>query len=212
MLLCKQNKLQLNNIISSCMIISLTAPSGGGKEFLKKELLLHFPILIELCWTTTRPLRPNEIHGVTREHVSREEFNLLEQHGDLALVQKLFDHSYGIRRQYLQSNSQNTLTELHIDNVIALSKEQTHLLAIALIPEKIDFLRERLQRRGTETARQIEARLEAAAEEIAKINANRNLFGLVVEFTEENESSVVERARAFLEMNINNGSQQTRKD
>ncbi|MCX6715572.1 MAG: hypothetical protein NT077_00980 [Candidatus Taylorbacteria bacterium] len=136
------------------MLISLTAPSGGGKEFLKKALLQRFPGLKELCWTTTRLLRHRgEIQGVTRESVSHTEFDALEKAGELAFVQSLVGGRYGIRRGFLERTSGHFLTEFHIDNLIATSRAGHSPVAIALIPRDIAFLEERLARRGTRSAR-----------------------------------------------------------
>ena len=45
------------------MLISLTGPSGIGKDYVKQALLRHFATLQEVIWLTTRLLRPNEEDG-----------------------------------------------------------------------------------------------------------------------------------------------------
>ncbi len=184
------------------MLITLTAPSGGGKEYLKKALLQRFPNLIELCWTTTRSLRQGEIQGVTREHVSQEEFTHLKSNSELSFTQELFGGSYGIRTKYLHSPATYMLTEFHVDNVLIAAEQKLQFLAVALVPQDISFLRERLKRRDTETVTQIDGRITAAEVEVAKINQHRGLFSLVVTFSRENEHMVVDEVSAFLETRV----------
>lgn len=178
------------------MLFSITAPSGGGKEFLKKALLARFPQLIELCWTTTRPLRHGEIQGVTRESVSPEEFAAIK--GELELVQELPGGSYGIRRKFLELGSGNFLTEFHIENLMRFSAAGPRPIAIALIPRDIGFLSERLERRRSESLAEIAARLKAAPMEIEMIRQNLSLFSLIVEFTKEDEHTIVGKACEFV--------------
>ena len=184
------------------MIISLTGPSGAGKEFLKKALLHEFPTLTELCWTTTRMLRSGEIQGVTRESISRGEFNRLVQIGKLGFVQNVFNHSYGIRQQLLQNNAGYLLTEFHIDNLVSATTCGLCPLAIGLVPLEITFLEERLKRRGTESAEEVATRLETAKTEIRKIYQCRGLFSFFVEFTKEDEHTVVDRVCSFLQLKL----------
>jgi guanylate kinase len=131
-----------------------------------------------------------------------EEFRSLEHKGNLLFIQELFGGWYGIRREYLQSNAGYSLTEFHIDNVMLAVKNSLPILAIALVPQEISFLRERLERRGTETPTQIDNRVKSAEREIAKILNNRSSFSLVVEFSRDNEHTVVDRVWAFLKTHI----------
>lgn len=184
------------------MIISLTGPSGAGKEFLKKALLQQFPLLKELCWTTTRLLRPGEIQGATRESVSKDEFEKLTQSGELRFVQKVFNNSYGIRWQLFQNKTEWLLIEFHIDNLIQASQNGLHPIAIGLVPFHTTFLKERLLRRGTESTREMLRRLELAKTEINKMYQHRTLFSFLVQFTKKNEHTVVERVCEFLKPQI----------
>lgn len=185
------------------MIITLTGPSGAGKEFLKNALIQKFPQLKELCWTTTRPLRPGEIQGVTRENVSTEEFQRLEQDGELRFRQYMFNHLYGIRKHFLDTSSEQLLTEFHIDNLVNASLNGFNRIAIGLVPSELSFLEVRLNRRGTESAKQIADRLEAAKVEMTKIRQQKELFSFLVEFTQEDEHTIVDKVCAFLKPHIN---------
>jgi guanylate kinase len=184
------------------MIISLTGPSGAGKEHLKKTLLQRFVSLKELCWTTTRPLRPEESQGVTRESISRQEFDELVHAGEFRFVQHVFNNSYGIRKHFLRTESGFFLTEFHIENLILAHSQELYPVTIGLIPQSIKFLKERLKRRGTESAEEIADRLSSAKKEVSLINQHRHLFSLLVKFSGANEHTVADTVSEFLKPQI----------
>ena len=185
------------------MIISLTGPSGAGKGYLKTALLQRFVSLKELRWTTTRSLRPGEIQGDTRESISKQEFGELACAGEFKFVQQLFNNSYGIRRHFLKNESGFFLTEFHIENLILAHSQELCLIAVGLIPQSFEFLNERLKRRATESAKEIESRLISAKNEISLINQHRHLFSLLVKFSGTNEHTVADTVSEFLKHQIN---------
>ena len=184
------------------MIISLTGPSGAGKEHLKNALLQRFVSLEELCWTTTRSLRFGESQGVTRESVSAQEFDELERAGELQFVQRLFDNSYGIRKDFLRTESGFFLTEFQIENLVLAHSQGLHLISVGLVPQSFKFLRERLNRRGTESATEIAKRLTSAKKEVALMYRRRDLFSFIVKFSEINEHSIADVVSEFLKTQI----------
>lgn len=184
------------------MIISLTGPSGAGKEYLKSALLHKFTSLKELCWTTTRSLRPGEIQGVTRECIDGQSFLELECAGELMFVQRMFQHSYGIRKEFLRSDAGYLLTEFHIENLVKARSQELYPVAIGLVPRNISFLRQRLERRATESVVQIADRIAAAEKEIAMIRQHAYLFSFLVEFTEADEHTVADKVFSFLNPKI----------
>ena len=111
------------------MIISLSGPSGIGKGFIKERLLQLYPHIQELAWFTTRTLRSNE-HGGNRIHVSLPEFNQLAGFGELVLVQDLFGHRYGLRKEDSLPSSDIKLTELHPDNLLKALRINHAIFAI----------------------------------------------------------------------------------
>ncbi len=180
------------------MIISLSGPSGIGKGFVKERLLQLYPHIQELAWFTTRPLRPNE-RGGNRVHVSLQEFNQLVEFGELVLVQDLFSHRYGLRKEDLLSNSDIKLTELHPDNLMEALKINPTIFAIGLVTFDLSLLRKRLSViRKTESPAEIEKRIAMATGEIETILRHRSLFASVIEITEVKENLVLEEVCTVL--------------
>jgi guanylate kinase len=180
------------------MIISLSGPSGIGKGFIKEQLLQAYPFIKELAWFTTRSLRPNEKAG-NRISVSISEFNKLVGNGNLVLVQDIFGHRYGLKKEDLVPRPQVSLTEFHPDNLRTAMKINPEIVAIGFVTSDLSFLRKRLSvLRNTESRVEIEQRITMAKFEIETILRNKSLFTAVIEVTEASESSVFDQVLTTL--------------
>lgn len=180
------------------MIISLSGPSGIGKGFIKERLLQLYPHIQELAWFTTRLLRPNE-QGGNRVHVSLPEFNQLAEFGELVLVQDLFGHRYGLRKEDLLPCSDIKLTEVHPDNMLEALRINPEIFAIGLVTFDLSLLHKRLSVvRNTESSAEIEKRVTTAESEIKSIIQRSSLFTSVIEVTEAGESRVLDAVLAVL--------------
>ena len=180
------------------MIISLSGPSGIGKGFVKERLLQLYPYIKELAWFTTRLLRPNE-QGGNRIHVSFPEFNQLVASDKLVLVQDLYGHRYGLKKEDLLPRQRVRLTELHPDNLLEAFKINPTILAIGFVTSNFLLLRKRLSvLRNTESAAEIEQRIAVAKIEIKTILRQKSLFASVIEVTKASETLVFDQVRAIL--------------
>lgn len=185
------------------MIISLSGPSGIGKGFIKECILQTYPHIQELVWFTTRPLRSNEQQGGNRINVSFPEFNQMAGFGELVLVQDLFGHRYGLRKEDLLPSSHTKLTELHPDNLLEALRINPAIFAIGLVTFDLSLLHKRLSAvRKTESPAEIEKRVATAKGEIETILQRRSLFTSVIEITEAGESSVLDEILAVLKPHL----------
>ncbi len=174
------------------MIISLSGPSGIGKGFIKERLLQLHPHIQELAWFTTRPLRPNE-QGGNRIHVPVLEFNRMTDSSELVLVQDLFGHRYGLRKEDLLPSSDIKLTEVHPDNMLEALRINPEIFTIGLVTFDLSLLHKRLSVvRKTESLAEIEKRVTTAESEINTILLRSSLFTSVIEVTEAGESRVLD--------------------
>jgi len=187
------------------MIISLSGPSGIGKGFVKERLLQIFPQIQELAWFTTRPLRSNEQQGGNRIHVSLSEFNQMAEFGEIVLVQDLFGHRYGLRKEDLFPSSDIKLTEVHPDNMLEAIRINPRIFAIGFVTFDLLLLRKRLSViRKTESPAEIEKRVKNATSEIETILRRRSLFASVIEVTEAKESLVLDEVCTVLKSQLEN--------
>lgn len=180
------------------MIISFSGPSGIGKGFVKERLLQVYSSIEELTWLTTRPLRPNEIHG-NRIYVSSVEFDRLVESGKINLVQNLYGNRYGLRREDLLPSTLVRLTELHPDNVEEALNINPDIVLIGFVTPDLSLLYERLSiLRRTESPEEIRRRIALAKTEIKTILRLRSLFTSVIEVTRASEAFVFDQVRDVL--------------
>lgn len=180
------------------MIISLSGPSGIGKGFIKERLLQLYPHIQELAWLTTRPLRSNE-QGGNRIHVSLPEFSQLAEFGEIVLVQDLYGHRYGLRKEDLLPSSDTKLTELHPDNLLEAIRINPTIFSIGFVTFDLSLLHKRLSVvRKTESLAEIEKRVATAESEIKTILQQRSLFVSVIEVTEAGEVLVLDQVLTVL--------------
>ena len=187
------------------MIISLSGPSGIGKGYVKVRLLQSFPAMKELAWLTTRPLRQNE--SGNRVSVPQAEFDELASAGELVLVQSLYGHRYGLRKQDLLSAPGVFITELHPDNIQSALAINPDIFAVGLITFDYDFLRRRLSEiRMTESEGEISQRVNAARLEVRTILQLESLFEAIIQVTEVHEFLTFNYVFAVLAPHIEKGA------
>ncbi len=191
------------------MLLSITGPSGVGKGYLKRQILQVLPSFSELIWLTTRPLRPDEIEGVSnRKHISFEDLSTLKARGMLVHEQFLFGNWYALTVEELaRRHSADCMTETHIDMLSAMQAVAPHVVTLALVPKTIGLLEDRLIRRDGLLDEAVRLRLEAAPKEIERIREKTSDFSLVIEVSRETESSLVHTVLHYLSRRLTQGEQ-----
>src|SRR4051812_32906604 len=81
----------------------IAAPSGAGKTSLVKALLERKPELHVSISYTTRPKRPTEEDGREYHFVSKDDFRLLVERGQLLENAEVFDNFYGTGRRPVET-------------------------------------------------------------------------------------------------------------
>lgn len=153
------------------LLIIVSSPSGGGKDSVIRELLKIFPRSTRLITTTSRPLRPGNKDGVDYHFVSQEQFEKKIKHGDFLEHNFYASNYYGLEKTRLEkllSKYDIVFTQIEVNGKHNLDKAGIKNLSIFLLPENLDILKKRIQRRGGLTPEIIAERLETAKKEIAE--------------------------------------------
>lgn len=148
----------------------IAAPSGGGKTSLIRALLKLDPCLALSISHTTRQARPGETDGQHYHFVSETEFEQMVIDGDFLEYARVFDHLYGTNRKFIASQLDQGLDViLDIDwqgaRQVRSAFEDSCLVFI--IPPSLESLRNRLTRRGQDSAEIIQRRMRDAQAEIS---------------------------------------------
>ncbi len=158
------------------LLILISAPSGGGKTTLCKKLLAEFEDIEYSISCTTRPKRGNEEDGRDYYFVSEEEFDKLIEKGSFLEHAEVHGHRYGtLKETILKSLSEGRSVLLDIDvqgarqiraNVKYDAALKNAMVDIFVTVDSAEDLRNRLLKRGEDSAENIEIRLKNALDEM----------------------------------------------
>ncbi len=152
------------------MLVVLSAPSGGGKTTIYKELLRRNSNLNYSVSVTSRKPRINENDNDTYEFVSEQVFKEMIDRGEFAEWARVYNNYYGTRNSTVAEalkNNKICIFDLDIQGAIKLKKKFPQTILVFILPPSFEELRQRLKRRGTDTKETLQVRLRNTATEIA---------------------------------------------
>ena len=144
----------------------IAAPSGAGKTSLVRSLMERETGLRFSISYTTRPQRPNEVHGCDYFFVSREEFDRMVAAGEFLEHATVFDNSYGTARRQVEDSlaaGQDLILEIDWQGARQIRRALPECRSIFILPPSRPELERRLRGRGTDAEEVIQRRLRDAA-------------------------------------------------
>ena len=156
-------------------VIILTAPSGAGKTSIASYLLNEMPQLSFSVSATTRAPRGNEKDGVEYHFISLEKFEEHIAQNDFLEYEMVYEGVYyGTLKSELTriwNLGKMPVLDIDVKGAIKIQKQlEEKCLSIFIMPPSIEVLKQRLENRKTETAENIQMRLDKASFEISFSN------------------------------------------
>lgn len=151
------------------LLIIISSPTGGGKDAVIARLTKIFPNSARLVTTTSRPPRPTDQEGVTYNFISREEFAEKIKQGYFLEHNNMVGNYYGTPKQKLNDLLQThdlVFSNLDVNGKHSLDKLGVKNMSIFLLPESLEVLKKRAEKRGGMTKQMIADRLKVAETEI----------------------------------------------
>ena len=149
----------------------VSAPSGVGKTTLIQRIRPGWP---ELCFSvsaTTRAPRPGEIDGQDYFFLSKEQFVQGIKEGRFLEWAHVHGEYYGTDSRPIKAwlrEGKDVLLDIDVQGARQVRCAFPHARTIFILPPSMEVLRERLQKRGTESTEKMTGRLVAARGEIAE--------------------------------------------
>ena len=143
----------------------VAAPSGAGKTSLVKALRERRPQLCLSVSHTTRPARPNELHGREYFFVAVEEFRKLAAERASLEHAQVFDNHYGTGRARVEADlaaGRSVILEIDWQGARQVRASLPQCVTIFILPPSRDALEKRLRERRTESDAAIKRRLRDA--------------------------------------------------
>lgn len=154
-------------------VLIVCAPSGTGKSTIinyLKEKGVEFVFSIS---ATTREPRGEEKNGVEYFFLTEEEFQKkIEEDAFIEWEQVYAGQKYGTLKEQVEwelVDGHNIVFDVDVNGGLRIKEYfGERALSLFILPPSIEALRERLEKRGTETPEKIQKRLDRAAYEISR--------------------------------------------
>lgn len=154
--------------MSKGILMVLSGPSGVGKGTIK-EILKTSINIIESVSVTTRNMREGEVDGVSYSFISNEQFDKKVENGEFLEHFNNFGKQYGTLKSVVVENlaKSDVLLEIDVQGALEVKKRMPEAILIMVAPPKISDLKHRLEKRGTESAEEIQNRFNLCKKELA---------------------------------------------
>lgn len=154
--------------------IILSAPSGGGKTTIARELLRRRPDVGYSVSCTTRAPRPGEEDGRDYYFLSPHEFADRRERGDFAEWAEVHGRFYGTLRAEVErvlSSGRHVLMDIDVHGAAQFAAAFPASVLVFLLPPSAAVLRSRLVGRMTEDGETLRLRLQTSRAEIEAVGS-----------------------------------------
>lgn len=177
-----------------------SAPSGSGKTTIVRKLLREFDDLVFSISATTRKRRGNEVEGKDYFFISEEEFKRKIENEEFIEWEKFYGYYYGTLKSFVDKQleqNKSVLLEVDVKGAVRIKKKYSNSVLIFIAPPSKEVLKQRLINRKTETAEDLQKRIERAEMELEY----RDKFDYVV--INENLDKAIEEVKKIIKKEIN---------
>jgi guanylate kinase len=156
------------------LLIVISGPSGVGKDTViqrMQERNLPFQFVVT---ATTRPPRPNEVHGKDYFFYSTAEFTEMIEKGQLLEHALVYNDHKGIPKAQVSdalTSGKDVVMRLDVQGAATIRKLCPDALLIFLSPQDESEMVDRLQVRKTETTEELKVRVATARQEMTQFNS-----------------------------------------
>jgi guanylate kinase len=151
------------------ILFIISAPSGTGKTTLCKQLATNLPGLWHSISYSTRKPRPGEEHGREYYFIGEQTFQEMIARNEFVEWAHVYGHLYGTPWKSLTEKIDqgiDVLLEIDVQGAMQVKKRFEDSVSIFILPPSMTELRARLQTRASDTAEEIQRRLNKVKEEV----------------------------------------------
>ncbi len=179
--------------------IILSAPSGGGKTTIARELLRQRSDVGYSISCTTRLPRPGEVTGADYHFLTREEFLRRRAAGEFAESAEVHGNLYGTLRSEIArvlARGQHVVMDIDVQGARQMREAFPRVVTVFVLPPSGDVLLDRLRARKTESPEELVARLHSALLELRAVDEYEYIV------VNDDLEHAVERVEAILDAEV----------
>ena len=154
------------------LLIVISGPSGVGKDSVVAQLRRRQSSFHFVVTATSRPPRPDEVHGLDYFFVSETDFQEMIRQDELLEHAMVYRQYKGIPKQQVRdalNSGKDVVMRLDVQGAATVRRMVPEAILIFLSAASEEELYERLQRRQTESEEQLHYRMTLAREEMRRI-------------------------------------------
>jgi len=160
--------------MSETILFVISAPSGGGKTTILRQVMADLPGLVFSVSHTTRAPRPGEEDGRDYHFVSREDFEKIARAKPCGFLEwaEVHGNLYGTGRTAVETQmaaGSDVILDIDVQGAMQV-RDAAEPVMIFIAPPSLAELEARLRKRGTESEETIGLRLANACQELACID------------------------------------------
>lgn len=151
------------------LIVCVSGPSGVGKGTIISRIREICPSIAHSVSVTTRLPRNGETEGVSYYFRSQDEFLEMVGSGEILEHDCYCGNYYGTPRTPLArmvDQGTDVIMDITVPGSLSVMEKYPEVITVFLMPPSFTELKRRLEKRGTDDARVVEARLKKARHEI----------------------------------------------
>ncbi len=153
-------------------LIIISSPSGAGKSTLCKMTIQNDPLIKLSISATTRPQRPQEIHGQHYYFTKQNEFDEMLKNNEFLESAKVFEYNYGTPRKLVEDELKNgncVLFDIDWQGARQIKEkfDSESIVSIFILPPSLQELERRLRIRAQDSEEVVQKRMEKAKDEIS---------------------------------------------
>ncbi|MDH4185836.1 MAG: guanylate kinase [Nitrospira sp.] len=151
------------------ILFIISAPSGTGKTTLCKQLTANLPDLWHSISYTTRKPRTGEEHGREYYFIEEQLFQEMIDRNEFVEWALVYGNLYGTPWKSLTEKIDqgvDVLLEIDVQGALQVKKRFEDSVSIFILPPSMAVLRSRLLTRASDTAEEIQRRLQKVKEEV----------------------------------------------
>ena len=162
----------MSNTKNKGKLVVISGPSGVGKSTLLHRLFQEHPdkVSFSVSYTSRNP-RNGETHGKDYYFTDTETFRKKIESNDFLEWACVHDNYYGTGKTEVEEillSGKNCILDIDVQGADSVRNTKIPAIFLFIAPENIEVLKNRLEKRGTESQEAIERRLKNAIGEIAQ--------------------------------------------